>query len=157
MNFNRHLIVLVFLIALGISSCKKSEKEIESEWLKGAVEQAWVDSDYQWIVVLPGLGCHGCIQEAEVFMRDNIENKQVLFVLTKISSLKILQHKTGIDIATHSNILVDREDIFFVPTKNSIYPCIISLGNGYVKNHESQSPHNGQAFRKLETLIAVDQ
>lgn len=155
MNFNRYLyIVLVISFILStIYSCNKSEKEIETEYLSNAVEQAWVDSDYRWIVVLPGLGCHGCIQEGEAFMRDHIENKEILFVLTKISSLKILQHKTGVDIAMHSNIYVDREDVFYVPTNNSIYPCIIRIKDGDVTEHEFQSPGNGAAFRKLESRI----
>ena len=138
-----------------IYSCTKSEKKVETECFTKAIDQAWVDSDYQWIVVLPGLGCHGCIQEGEAFMRDNIESKNILFVLTKISSLKILQHKTGIDIAIHSNIYVDREDVFYVPTNNSIYPCIIHMKDGNVAGHEFQSPGNGTAFRKLESLVLV--
>ena len=93
-----YILLIVFNIIPVFISCKKSEKEIETEHLSKAIEQAWVDSDYRWIVVLPGMGCHGCIQEGEAFMRENIENKNILFVLTNTSSLKILQLKTGVKI-----------------------------------------------------------
>jgi hypothetical protein len=149
-----YISIAVFTLLPVFISCKKSEKEIETEYLSKAVEQAWVDSDYQWIVVLPGLGCHGCIQEGEAFMQEHIENKNIIFVLTKISSLKILQQKTGINnIAEHSNVYVDREDVFYIPTNNSIYPCIIRMKDGNVAGHEFQSPGNGDAFRKLEGFV----
>lgn len=109
--------------------------------------------DFQWIVILPGLGCHGCIQEAEAFMREYIGNTEILFVLTKISSLKILQQKTGIKIEKQTNIYIDREDNFSLPSNNSIYPCIIHLKDGKIVEYEFQSPGNGAAFRKLEDVV----
>lgn len=155
MNKKMHLYILGIVLGLLSvnTSCKKSEKEIETEYLTTAVGQAKVDSDIQWVVVLPGLGCHGCIQEGEAFMRDHIENKEILFVLTNISSLKILQQKIGIKIEEHPNVYVDRENIFNIPTDNSIYPCIIQMKNDKIANHEFQSPKNGAAFRKLKDLV----
>ncbi|MDR0395096.1 MAG: hypothetical protein LBH77_08080 [Tannerella sp.] len=73
-------------------------------FLSKAIERMDTDCDYQWIMVLPGLGCHGCIQEAEVFMQQYITDRRILFVLTNISSLKILQQKTEVRIDEHSNI-----------------------------------------------------
>ncbi len=71
-----------------------------------------ITDNYQWIVILPGTGCHGCIQDGEFFMKKNIGNNKVLFILTKISSLKILQQKLGLQIKDHSNIYIDKENIF---------------------------------------------
>lgn len=147
-----NVLLIVFNILPVFISCKKSEKEIETEHLSKAVEQAWVDSDYRWIVVLPGMGCHGCIQEGEAFMRDNIENNSILFVLTKTSSMKILQLKTGVNINEHPNIYVDKENLFDVLTDNAIYPCIIRMKDGRIAAHEFQSPKN-EAFRKLKKLL----
>ncbi|NOY50285.1 MAG: hypothetical protein GXO88_06975 [Chlorobi bacterium] len=121
--------------------------------ISSALDRAKVDSDFKWLVVLPGLGCHGCIQEGEAFMRDHIENQRILFVLTKISSLKILQQKIKIRMEEHPNIYIDRKNVFYFPTDNSIYPCIISMENGEIADHEFQSPKNVDAFWKLKKML----
>jgi len=147
----------IFSFAMIVSlSCQKSDEQIESEFLSNAVDQFKIDNNIHWVVVLPGLGCHGCIQVAEAFMRDHIKNTKIIFILTNISSLKILQQKTGFKIEDHSNIIVDRENIFKVPTKNGIYPCIIQLDDGKIINFEFQSPQNGNAFEKLNAIFTIN-
>jgi hypothetical protein len=106
--------------------------------------------------VLPGLGCKGCIQEAEEFMRNNVSAKQVLFVLTKVESLKLLQHKIGINIKEHNNIYIDKSDYFDLPTDNTIYPLIIELENNKMINYEFQSPKNGMAFAKFSERLKTN-
>lgn len=157
MEPKRYLRILgiVCLVLSLFVSCKKSIEEIENEHLTQAINQTKIDNNYRWIVVLPGLGCHGCIQEAEAFMSKHIANNEVLFVLTKISSLKILQQKVGFNIEEHTNVFVDRDDVFSVPTDHSIYPCIIKIENGKILAHEFQSPQNGAAFQKLKRVISV--
>jgi hypothetical protein len=55
-------------------SCKESVKETERACLADAISKIMIDDTYKWVVILPGLGCHGCIQEAEFFMMEHIEN-----------------------------------------------------------------------------------
>lgn len=155
MNLMKHLYVLLpaFIILIITGSCKKSANEIEKKHLMTAIDQAKVSNDIRWIVILPGLGCHGCIQEAEVFMRDHIKNMEILFVLTKISSLKILQQKIGVQISEYPNVYIDLKNEFDIPTDNSIYPCIVQLKDGKMVEHEFQSPQNGDAFWKLKDLV----
>lgn len=145
--------MLTIIILFIISSCKKSTKEIETACLRTAIEKLKVDDHTKWIVVLPGLGCQGCIQEAEVFMRDYVINSDILFVLTNISSLKILQQKIGVQIRDYPNVYIDRNNLFSIPTDNSIYPCIIKVENSKITTHEFQSPQNSAAFMKLKKLI----
>ncbi len=154
MNFIKYLYILM-ITCIMTGSCKKSQKEIETDYLSTAIEKLNVSGQVKWVVVLPGLGCHGCIQEAEVFMKDNIEKNDILFVLTNISSLKILQQKIGVRIKDYPNVYVDRENEFNLHTDNSIYPCIIKVENSKIIAHEFQSPQNGQAFRKLDSLISA--
>jgi hypothetical protein len=107
-------------------------------------------------LVLPGLGCHGCIQEAEVFMQQYITDRRILFVMTKISSLKILQQKTEVRLEKHPNIYVDRENQFDIPTDNRIYPCVVYMKDGKVDDYSFQRPGN-DAFHVLENVIASKQ
>ena len=121
----------------------------EKEFLTNAIKQLNITSQCEWIVILPGLGCHGCIQEGEFFMKENIQNTNILFVLTNISSLKIFQQKTDIKINDYLNIYIDRNNHFKLPTKNAIYPCIIQMSGGKLLNYSFQSPTSA-AFLTLE-------
>lgn len=73
-------------------------------------------------------------------MKKHISNTKILFVLTNISSLKILQQKVGIKISDHSNVFIDRNNQFKLPTENAIYPCIIQIKNGEILQYAFQSP-----------------
>lgn len=149
----RVLITLVVL-SLFLQSCTKSNAEIEKEEIQLFINN---NSDkikgYDYMVVLPGLGCHGCIQEAEVFMQNYINNQKIVFVLTKIESLKILQQKIGIKLSEHKNILLDQNQNFNISTPNTIYPCIARVDNESVKSYGFQSPANSEAFSNLKNEL----
>jgi len=150
------ILLIVIAVTVGImSSCTESQEKIERDFLRKAIVQIDI-GDYKWIVVLPGLGCHGCIQEAEIFMQRYITDTRILFVLTKVSSLKILQQRTEVRINEHSNIYLDRENMFDIPTDNRIYPCVIYMQDGKISAHSFQYPGN-DAFHQLENIIASQQ
>jgi hypothetical protein len=155
MKLRKHLYTLgiAFMILSITDSCEQSAKEIETASLTSNIMKLNLSDTIKWIVILPGLGCHGCIQEAEVFMKDYINNKEILFVLTKISSLKILQQKINIEIKNHPNIHIDTDNKFSITTDNNIYPCILQIENGEFVTYEFQSPQNVLAFSNLKKLI----
>ena len=130
-------------------ACKQNPEKIEANSFTQAIEQIKVDGQYQWVAVLPSLGCHGCIQGAEAFMSEHITDSRILFVLTKVSSLKILQQKTGINFDEHTNIFIDRDNLFQISTNNAIYPSVIQLNSGKYFKHSFQNPSN-EAFRQLQ-------
>ena len=99
-----------------------------------------------------GMGCHGCIQEAEFFMKKHISNEKILFVLTNIESLKILQQKTGVEIKSHPNVYIDWNNQFKLPTDHSIYPCVIQVNKGKLQQYAFQSPKT-PALYNLEKLL----
>lgn len=134
--------IVFSLFCLCLFSCKEDITKQEKAFLTHAIEMLPnVDRQaYDWIVILPGLGCHGCIQDGEYFMQQNVENPKIFYVLTNLSSLKIFQQKTGITIKDHPNIYVDRDNQFVVPTNNAIYPCVIQLKEGQIAEHTFQSP-----------------
>ncbi|MDL2278281.1 hypothetical protein LJC57_06775 [Parabacteroides sp. OttesenSCG-928-G07] len=144
--------ICIILCILFLSSCSKSVEKTEKNFLRNAIRQIDVDySEYKWIIIIPGLGCHGCIQEAEYFMKENINNPHILFALTNASSLKILQHKIGIELNNYPNIYIDNNRNLTIPTKNSIYPCIIWLEDGLIQKHLFQSPET-DAFDRVKRI-----
>lgn len=148
---NKITAITLFLI-FTLLSCKKSTQEIEYTFLSNSIEQINIANNYEWIVVLPGAGCHGCIQEGEYFMKENIDNRKILFVLINTSSLKLLQQKIGVKLKEHSNVYIDKDFIFDIPSNNVIYPCVIRLEKGKIKQFEFQSPKNA-AFHKIKKFI----
>jgi hypothetical protein len=148
------VVIIAILVSLFLQSCTKSNAEIEKEEIQLYVNN---NSDkikgYDYVVFLPGLGCHGCIQEAEVFMQNYVANQHILFVLTKIESLKILQQKTGVNLKSYKNILLDKNQNFNISTANSIYPCIVKLDNEVVESYGFQSPSNSEAFSELKKKL----
>jgi hypothetical protein len=145
------LCLLLFIVSC--ANKPRTDKELEADALNEALHKSTSGKGFEWLVLLPGMGCHGCIQEAEAFMRDNVNNSKIIFVLTRIESLKILQQKIGAKVTDRSNVYIDKEGLFKVPSGNDIYPCIAKLENGKVAAHEFQSPKNSQAFDKLKVKI----
>ena len=82
------------LCTLLCSSCNK-ERQQEIDYINHVLSEHPELSDYNWLVIIPGVGCNGCIQEGEYFLKKHVSDKTIGFVLTNISSLKILQQKTG--------------------------------------------------------------
>jgi len=148
----KRVILICTVLFCVLTACRQDSEKIEMKHLENAIKETIADNKYQWVVILPGLGCHGCIQEGEFFMSEHITDNRILFVLTKISSLKILQQKMDIRIDEHSNIFVDRNNIFTIPTDNRIYPCVVRLKEGKISDHSFQSPQNA-AFYQLEQQL----
>ena len=154
MKFVKQVHIFVFVvIVLVVSSCKKSTENTETDNLTASITKIHFDKQVKWIVVLPGLGCHGCIQEGEAFVKKYIRSKNIFFVLTKISSLKLLQQKIGVQLKGCPNVYVDYDGLFNTHTDNNVYPCIVQLENGKIIEHEFQSPKNGAAFYNLRSKI----
>lgn len=142
------IVTFAFCLPMLLAGCKENTEDIEKSFLNKTVMQLDLSTDYKWIVIIPGAGCHGCIQEGELFLKRNVNNPNILYVLTKFSSLKILQQKTGIRLKEHSNIYLDFNNLFDIPTNNTIYPCIAKLERGEVVSCSFQKPGNS-AFKQI--------
>ncbi len=149
-------ILIIPLMMIIIFSCKKGEAKQDQEKIKFILEALEIKKEVKWVILLPGLGCDGCIKEGEYFLKQYINNENMFLVLTNIKSLKILQHKLGIKLTNLSNVYADKENRYGLTTDNKIYPCIVHLNNGQYESHEFQSPMNGNAFEKLATRILIE-
>ncbi len=153
LKYNLHITISAWLILLLTVSCGRSTAETERDYLTSAINELGFPAYTRWIVIMPGLGCHGCIQEAEAFMKENVERQDILFILTSVSSLKILQQKIGVQVKDLPNVYIDRDEAFKLPTENNIYPCIVRIEAGKITGHEFQSPGNSGAFMKLHDKL----
>lgn len=136
--------------------CTSNDSGKEYTFLTQSLENSDIHlENYKYIVILPGSGCHGCIQEGEFFLKQNVSNKSILFILSNPTSLKILQNKLQINIKNQHNIIIDKSSRFNVPTKNSIYPCVIFLDSrNKIRNIIFQKPQS-RAFYELYRELSL--
>lgn len=151
-NIKKYLFFTLMFGFLLVNSCNV-QKNKEVNYLDEWVDELDMGSNIEWIVVLPGLGCHGCIIEGEAFMKEYVENEEILFVLTKAESIKLLQNKLDLKLGDYNNIMIDRDNKFSIPSDNIIYPCIIKVKEGAMEEYQFQSPSNSMAFEKLKAQI----
>jgi hypothetical protein len=150
---NKVKLLYGLLAIITLFSCNKSPKEIEADYVNSEIVNLKPGPEKKWVVVLPGLGCKGCIQEGEFFMQQHISNNKILFLLTKVESVKLLEQKTGIKIKNHQNVLIDRNNSFDLPSDNSIYPLIVEVSGKKVLKYQFQSPQNANAFAMLNDQL----
>lgn len=116
------LVLSIFLT----SSCqeiKKSEKIKPEKYLEDQIIELFNKNDkcFSDIIILPGTGCTGCITNAENFLKNNYQNNDYFFILTNITSLKLLNSKIGVNLTQNQNIYIDEENIFS-NYESAIYP-----------------------------------
>jgi len=135
--------LLVFSLLL--FSCSSAEENRKEKHLKDQVMElsSSLDHCYENVIILPGSGCSGCITVAEDFLRNNHSKPDHYFVLTNVTSLKILNHKIGVDVKTLPNVYIDRENSFSQPI-DLIYPTVIKRDceSGKIKNIAYQTVEN---------------
>jgi hypothetical protein len=108
------------------------------------------------VVIIPNQGCEGCISVAEDFVKDNLNHiPQASFIFTRIHSVKLLKLKLGSSFIDAPNLIFDlNNEIQYPDSKTEIYPMIVYLENGKVKQIEYQSPFNS-GFENLKNRISA--
>ena len=102
------------------------------------------------IVVIPNQGCPGCISTAESFVTENAKKQiDVVFIFTRISSMKLLRSKLGTEVQQLKNIIFDSNNtIEYLDDTKEIYPMIIFVDHGKIKKIMYQSPFE-EGFNEL--------
>lgn len=87
-------------------------------------------SQYEYVIVIPGSGCTGCITRAESFFVSNVGDSRYLFILTGIVSYKNLERRFGRSgILQRDNVIIDNEGLFHIPAYDeAIYPMRLIVG-----------------------------
>jgi hypothetical protein len=151
MRFDRFLLLVITLLPL--FSCKqKAANSLEIEKVQNQFIQAMKEVDpsrkiknKEAFLLIPNTGCSGCINEAEMMLKREIEKESNLkYILTNIESVKLLKNKLGIDVSTHKKIIVDKDNYFYQNDLRSIYPKM------YLFNSE------GHLFKVLEISPLMD-
>lgn len=154
MNFRITFIsIVVFSLAIG---CSRPHKEIERQFFEGLekIDQPEF-SEREFIVIIPRIGCLGCISSVEQFLMDRaLSDKHRLgFLLIDIISLKTAAIRFGQEVIYAESVLLDTEGAFDFGENMSLYPAILRLQNGRVMSVDYVSPDNPEALDNLITLL----
>lgn len=118
--------LLLFLLVFSVSSCSVNEKQYAEKVLYNLHKDNIDMKLYTHIVIIPNVGCGGCISEAEHFFQENKE-ENILFVFTKVRSLKELRLQHG-EKLERKNVLIDKHQRYASEKEEiNIYPIIIDI------------------------------
>lgn len=118
--------IYFLLLFFFVSSCRMEEEKYTAKVLQNLGKDSIDVELYTHIVIIPNVGCSGCISEAEHFFQEN-EEAPILFIFTKIRSLKELRLQYGKRLE-RKNVLVDKEQRYASGKEEiNIYPIIIDI------------------------------
>lgn len=84
--------------------------------------------DYSFIMVLPNVGCDGCITNGEKFFIENVkENSDHLYIFTTIKDLKIFKQSHLWAYSMEENVIIDVDNTLYQIGFYSYTPCLIEL------------------------------
>lgn len=123
----------LFNCALFFASCSKNN-DYSTELNYILSECMNCPSDYKYIMLIPSLGCVGCISDAETFLQENVNNSDYIFILEKVQSKKALRIRLGFDFQKESRIIYLEDKIKFI--ENFTFPMIFDTKSGNLTQFE---------------------
>ncbi len=128
---------IIFIFILSFFSCglqKKNKKEIIAEEILTHFELP-IKGEKLYLII-SNSGCGGCIHEAEVFIKNNLQNPLLHSIFTSFESLKGLKIHLK-DVFYHSNVTIDEN--LKIPSTNllDVYPVAIFIKDGKIAKVES--------------------
>lgn len=81
------------------------------------------------VLVIPGVGCTGCISEAQYFFYENKHSEDHIFIFTAINDFKMFKLEVPEILHNAENVIVDKENELMDLGYNSIYPGYLRINN----------------------------
>lgn len=151
---------IITLACICFLTCCKSLYKEQSQKLQNVIQvldSKKVSNQAKAILVIPNVGCIGCINNAEDFIVKNINKTENLVVIfTNFQYKKILKMKLGNAIYYHSNILLDDKNEVYRQGLFSQYPVIYYLRSNQIIDIQEARPDNPKnVFQELLTKLKV--
>ena len=123
---------------LTICCCNSSLDKFYSNTLMKDYPNA---NGYKYYIVIPHMGCPGCISQAEEFLLQNQNSGDFFIIITNFSSKKSLRLKYGNVLFSCNNILIDSTNKYFAfDHERNVYPMSIKLENNRIINIDHGIP-----------------
>lgn len=135
------LLLLIFL------SCDDSKKETVKA-IKELVPEVHFEGR-NYFVIIPDIGCSGCILEATSFLMENIDQEGLYFIWTKVGSKKELKFRLGEYYERSDKVILDFENTFLKTEFDDNYPLILYFDDEKLVEKSNVKPGDLSAFRRL--------
>lgn len=115
-----------------------------------------ISPDVEVCIVIPEVGCSGCIAGGMYHVISNRERYSVnqqkfIVVFTGINSMKMLRRDLEPISIKDLNCIVDTTNLYLLDDNTGIYPMILKCDNGKVIEAQVQSPDSPtDVFMELE-------
>ena len=131
MEFRNSLLAVILLLL--VVSCVGDNNQIQDQQEEAALvirksdfldylgKQSKEANDYDKIIVIPAVGCTGCISAAESFYLANHYNKRLLFIFTIISDVKMFKQDFP-SVEEGDNVIFDDKDELYYMGFYSQFP-----------------------------------
>ena len=139
-------------------SCINSDNETKNVQIYYDLKGITFDRNLRTCLVLPEVGCGGCIDGAVYFLNENKEfyrkeQYRNMFILTAITSPKMTLRTLNESSLDQYYCVWDSTNRYLVKGNNSIYPLILYLNEGKIVKARYQSPFTEDVFGTLEKDI----
>lgn len=150
-------LTLICLLLISLCNCSDPKATNLSRALAHGIADTGFETllDKQYLLIVPRIGCMGCISSTENYML-NVYVKQrekLNILLTDINSYKTARVRFGTEFLEASNVFVDRQGAFKGDDLSGIYPMIVRLDDGKISQITLVSPENEFAIENLRTEI----
>ena len=147
-GYVKSFLVITVWFVTSCSSVKSPAVAALENWL------ATHENNYTYCIIIPGAGCEGCILGTEYFAKKYYGRDDILFVFTRIETLKLLKHKLGKEAVDKGHIIFDTDNEFEIIEEgiNNIYPVVCKIENNEVKDILYVSPEY-DALSEVEKYI----
>ena len=100
-------------------------------------------------VVIPDVGCNGCIYRAELFLEKHKNSDNIYFIYSGITSLKDLKFSLG-DKLNANNVIIDELNLIALNEGVFNYPMIYHYEKETLKFQKEINPTNVTGFEDFE-------
>lgn len=123
---------ILWVIILIMSACSSLPDGTAIRELENWLQQH--DNAYSYCVIIPGAGCEGCISNSEDLVKEYSGRSDILFVFTRIETLKLLKYKLGEQVSSSHNLIYDVDNRFEEIEEgiDNIYPVVCFIKNDKV-------------------------
>ena len=152
-----YLTIIFSGLLLLLGACKESPEAIVQHDLEQGIALSGFDNllDKPYLMIIPRIGCMGCISAAEQFMLEAYRpyRDQLNILLSDISSYKTARVRFGSAFMDAANVFVDRESVFNEGEFESTYPLILKLDKREVIEVNLVSPENALALENFKNAL----
>lgn len=147
--------LLFLLLCIIVISCKEKNKTTNEVTRFYQEKGISFDKELEYCIILPELGCEGCIASGVDFFLNNKNfflktQKKNFIVFTAVNSKKQLFRTLKLSSLDDFYCCLDLKNDYLVSGNNSIYPLVLYLKNGKIINAEYQSPYSENILEQLE-------